>query len=427
MTSIRTIPRFVPRRPPPTGGRRPPRRRTGRARPAGSAARWRSMVARSPRAAGPVSAGRRRGRRRCRASRRRGRGRPRAARPRGGHPLDLAEQGDEVVRGDRTPRRGTRARSSSATSNAPAAESRHQRRGDRVAGHREPGAGRAAAPRRARRWAAPRAGGSPPAGRGGRARRGRASRRGGRPPPRSTGSIDAATSATAASGVAITTRSTPARPRRPGRRRGRAAAARPTRPRPGPAAERRRPARPGPMIRSRGAARPEPCRRREPCSRSEGPTLVDLALGAVVASRRARGRARGRRAGAITKRRSNIRGWGTCRSGSSTVPAVDPEDVDVERAGPPALRRAPGRPPTRAGGTRRAAARAVRSVSSSTTRLRYGPWPPGPPTGSVSYTGDTATTPRRASRPPRGGSAARSPRLEPEAEEGAHGVSSRPR
>ncbi len=41
----------------------------------------------------------------------------------------------------------------------------------------------------------------------------------------------------------------------------------------------------------------------------------------------------------------------------------------------------------------------------ATTRLRYGPWPGGPPTGSVSYSPETATTPgkrvdRLAERPP---------------------------
>src|SRR5829696_9197971 len=56
--------------------------------------------------------------------------------------------------------------------------------------------------------------------------------------------------------------------------------------------------------------------------------------------------------------------------------------------------------------------RAESSVSISTTRFRNEPWPLGPPTGSVSYTGDTATTPlsepmasRRIAR--------RSPRLDP--------------
>ena len=37
--------------------------------------------------------------------------------------------------------------------------------------------------------------------------------------------------------------------------------------------------------------------------------------------------------------------------------------------------------------------RGVRSVSISTTMFRNGFWPPGPPTGWVRYTGDTATTP----------------------------------
>ena len=206
---------------------------------------------------------------------------------------------------------------------------------------------------------------------------------------------------TAASGVAITSRSTPAAPRAEvvaAAERRRDVPARPRRAR----AASDPPARPGPTMRTRGHG----------TCRSSGPTARTWPS-AAPAGRGRRGRGPGRRSGASTKRRRHIRGWGTWRSGSSTLDAVDPEHVDVERARPPAHRAHPSAAASSRWHTP-SSSRGVEVGVELDDQVQVRRPASGPPTGSVSYTGDTAD--RRRSSVVDGArrrSRARSPRFDP--------------
>ena len=242
-----------------------------------------------------------------------------------------------------------------------------------VTGDREPGAGTQRARRRPRRRAARPAGGAPPAG-GGGASTSRPS-----DPARWATTVSgrrldrAATSATAASGVAITSRSTPSAAR------GRIVIATEQRAPSTTASARARSSDPPGPGRSHGAREDgsqwvsgrgggAPAARCEPTDQS-GPMSVTWPSACSSQSSATRSGARSA-SGASTNRRSRIRGWGTWRSGSSTVDAVD-------RA---RCRRRGCAGPHRSSRTRSAAASrrwhtpssstGVRSVSSSTTTLR---------------------------------------------------------
>ena len=165
--------------------------------------------------------------------------------------------------------------------------------------------------------------------------------------------------------------------RRRGRRRARGSGAPPTR----RATARWRatcPARPG-------SDDPDPRHRSASCSAGEvveRPEPPHLAARRRPAGPAWRGRAPGRRAGASTKRRSHIRGWGTSQVGLVDGRARRPRARRRRACAGPTAPRGPARPSaSRARHTLEQLARASSAVSSSATRLRYGALLVGPADG----------------------------------------------
>ena len=261
----------------------------------------------------------------------------------------------------------------------------------RVAGDREPRA--AAQPLRARPpdRAAPRAGASPPAAGGARAtsspseparwattrrapraRRPRPPRRWRRPGVATISSVDVPrprrdTSSRAAEQAG----DRPADARR---------ARRPT----------SRPARPGPIDAARVGRRSEPA---SDSGHDSGPTLRTRPAGLLGPVGRHDDRGPGRPAAPARTAARTSGGAGSAGRARRSVAGVDPEDVDVERARAPALLAdAVGRRLEPVAHAEQLAGRQVGVELDHQVEVRR-PGPSGPPTGSVSYTGETATTP----------------------------------
>ena len=91
-----------------------------------------------------------------------------------------------------------------------------------------------------------------------------------------------------------------------------------------------------------------------------------------------------------------MRGCGTVRSGSDTTGFAHQEHVDVQGPGAETLRPLPTRPLLEAAGDLQDPPGSELGVELH-HHVQEGPLPGGPPTGSVSYSRETATTPGRPS------------------------------